>query len=134
MPLKLQVKVLSAEDLIQRYCLITARIRSMTGRYFFHRCLSVNISGGGYPVQVWMLGGVPHLRSGDTPSRSGWLGGGNPISGLGGELPHPGLDGGGGYPIQVWMVGDTPSQVWGGGYPIPGGYPSQVWMVGGTPS
>ena len=34
--------------------LITARIRSMTGRYCFHRCLSVNISGGGggYPVSV----------------------------------------------------------------------------------
>ena len=29
--------------------IITARIRSMTGRYCFHRCLSVNISGGGVP-------------------------------------------------------------------------------------
>ena len=27
--------------------MITARIRSMTGRYCFHRCLSVNILGGG---------------------------------------------------------------------------------------
>ena len=30
--------------------IFTARIRSMTGRYCFHRCLSVNISGGGYLV------------------------------------------------------------------------------------
>ena len=67
--------------------IFTARIRSMTGRYCFHRCLSVNISGGGYPVQVWMVGGIPHPRSGQsggTPSQV-WLGGGGyPIPGLGG--------------------------------------------------
>ena len=55
------------------------------GRYCFHRCLSVNISGGGG------VGGVPHPRF-------GWWGRGG--------YPIPGLDGGG---------GGTPSQVWGGG-------------------
>ena len=48
----------------------------MTGRYCFHRCLSVNIltfQGGGYPIQVWMVGG--------TPSQV-WPGGGYPIPGL----------------------------------------------------
>ena len=73
--------------------------------------------GGGYPIQVCMVGG--------TPSQV-W----------GGGVPWPGLDGGEGYPIpglvwggyssQVWIVGDTPDQVWGGGYPIPG--------VGGIPA
>ena len=38
-----------------------------------------------------------------------------------GGYPIPGLDGGGGTPSQVWMVGG-------------GGTPSQVWMVGGTSS
>ena len=52
--------------------LVTARIRSMTGRYCFHRCLSVNISrggvpglrfsGGGYLVSDFRGGGVPGLR------------------------------------------------------------------------
>ena len=32
----------------------------MTGRYYFHRCLSVNISGGGTWSQIF--GGVPGLR------------------------------------------------------------------------
>ena len=50
---------------------VTARIRSMTGRYCFHRCLSVNISGGGDLVSdfrggvTWsqiFWGGVPGLR------------------------------------------------------------------------
>ena len=35
----------------------------MTGRYCFHRCLSVNISGGGgYLVSDFQGGGVPGLR------------------------------------------------------------------------
>ena len=97
----------------------TARIRSMTGRYCFHRCLSVNISGEGE----------------GTPSRSGWWGvpyprsrvGGYPIPGLGWGYPIPGR-----YPGQVLMMGEYP------GYPpdqvlMVGGYPSQVWMVGGYP-
>ena len=73
--------------------IFTARIRSMTGRYCFHRCLSVNISGGGYPISG--LGrGVPHLRSGLGRR----------------EVPHLRSGGGG-----------TPSQ--GEGYPISGGIP-----------
>ena len=40
--------------------------------------------GGGYPSQVWMVGG--------TPARSGWWG-----------VPQPDLDGGGYPPSQVWM-------------------------------
>ena len=33
--------------------IVTARIRSMTGRYCFHRCLSVNISGGVPGLRFW---------------------------------------------------------------------------------
>ena len=89
-------------------------------RYCFHRCLSVNISGGG---------GVPHPRSGwwGGYPRSGWLGRGYPRSGWWEE----------GVP-QVWMVGRGVPQVWMvRGYPrsgwwgVPGVPPSQVWMVGG---
>ena len=116
-----------------------------TARVCFHRCLSVNILGaGGYPVQVWMVGGVAHLRPGvgGVPN-PGLDGGGYPIWGVG--VPQPGLDGegvphprsGGGYPSQVWMVGGYAIQgggvpqpgLDGGGYPIQGD-PGQVWMVG----
>ena len=76
------------------------------GRYCFHRCLSVNISGGGTPSRSGWWGG-------GTPARSGWLGG------------TPSQVWGGGYPSQV-LMGGTPSQVWVGVYPI------QVLMVGGT--
>ena len=105
--------------------LFTARIRSMTGRYCFHRCLSVNILGG-VPHPGLDGGGVPHLRSGGTPSQV-W-GGGYPIPEVG-VLPQPGLDGGGypisgGYPGQVLMMG---------GIPHPGGYPGQILMMGGVP-
>ena len=41
----------------KRLHFITARIRSMTGRYCFHRCLSVNISGGGDLVSDFRGGG-----------------------------------------------------------------------------
>ena len=60
--------------------IITARIRSRTGRYCFHICLSVNISGegvpilGGYPSQVLTMVGYP----------------GSPLLGLDGGLPIPG--------------------------------------------
>ena len=71
--------------------IITARIRSMTGRYCFHRCLSVNISGGGYLVSDFQggnlvsdfWGGVPGLR---------FSGGGYLVSDFRGE---------GGYPVLV---------------------------------
>ena len=117
--------------------IFTARVRSTTGKYCFHRCLSVNICGGGYPIPG--LGGgvpcpgldggaVPHPRSrvGDTPGRSGWWGVPHPRSGVG--VPLTGLDGEGtpsqvwvgGYPGQVWMVEGTPSQVWSGGVPQKG--------------
>ena len=58
------------------------------GKVLFSVCLSVHISGGGYPSQVW---GGPHPRSGQ---------GGYPIPGLGW----------GGTPSQVW-TGGTP-QTW----------------------
>ena len=124
--------------------IVTARVRS-TGRYCFHRCLSVNNrggpsldGGGGTPSQVWG-GGVPQtgLDSGGYPIQG--LRWGYPIPGLGwGGVPHTGLDGGGnpslgwaarsgwwgtsGYPPgQVWMVGGNPIPgLDGGGYPIPG--------------
>ena len=134
---------------------ITARVRSMTGRYCFHRCLSVNICvWGGYPSQVWMVGGVPHPRSEVGGGTLGGLdGGGYHIPGVGGTparfgwwgVPHPWH---GGYPSQIWMVvGGYPlaRSGWWGGVPhsssgwwgVPhhrsgwwGGTPSQVWMVG----
>ena len=52
---------------------------------------------GGYPGQVWMVGGVPQsgLDGGGIPVRSGWWG--VLWSGLdGGRIPQPGLDGVGG--------------------------------------
>ena len=58
----------------------------------FSLFVSSHLDGGGYPSQVWMVGGVP----------------------------QPGLDGGG-YPSQVWMVEEYPNQVWMvGGVPQPG--------------
>ena len=110
----------------ERLQLLPARIRSMTGRYCFHRCLSVNISGGEYPISG--LGGYPISGPG----------GGYSISGPGQVTPISGL--GGGTTSQVWggtssqVKGGTPSQVR-GGYPISGlgGTPSQVWGRG-TPS
>ena len=83
--------------------LITARIRRMGEGTVFG--LSVHTSTGregGYPSQIWMVGG---------------------------GVLQPGLDGGGGggYPGQVWMVGGILARSW-----LGGGYPSQVWMVEGV--
>ena len=67
--------------------------------------------GGGYPSQVWMVGGGTPARSlcgGGIPARSGWWG-----------VPWPGLDGGR-YPGQVLVVGGTPTRSGWWGYP---GYP-----------
>ena len=88
--------------------------------------------GGGYPSQVWMVGGgVPW---------SGLDGGGVPQPGLdGGGVPRPGLDGGrypGNPPARSrWWRGTPWPGLDGGGVPRvpPGqvwmGYPlSQVWM------
>ena len=103
--------------------IITARIRSMTGRYCFHRCLSVNISGGGVSCPGLDGRGVPHPMSGRE-------GGGvlHPRSGQGVPHPRSGRVGGLGYPPdQVWM-GYPPGP--GMGYPPrPGtGYPPRPGM------
>ena len=104
--------------------IFTACIRSMTGRYCFHRCLSVNISvgvphpgldgGGGTPSQGFPILGVPHPGEGVPP------------------FPWPGLDGGG-YPIPGGTQGTSlmaRSGWW--GYPILGGVPHPGGQ-GGTP-
>ena len=69
--------------------LVTARVRSTTGRYCFHRCLSVHRGGEG------------GVRSG-TPPRggSGYPPGGyrSPGTPPGGGYPGPGTPPGGGYP------------------------------------
>ena len=103
----------------QRGVVFTARIRRMEEGTVFSLFVSSHLDigvpqpgvdgWGGYPGQVWMVGGYP--------ARSRWWG----------RVPQPGLDGRG-YPSQVWMVGGRyPSQIW-----MVGGYPGQVWMVGGT--
>ena len=47
--------------------IFTARIPKEWGRYSFHRCLSVDISGGGeYPLPA--DGGTPFLSNGGIPS------------------------------------------------------------------
>ena len=87
-------------------CVITARVPSTTGRYCFHRCVSVYICQGGGTL----------ILPGDTPSF--------PI----GSTPFPGLVGGlgrGTPPIQTWE-GGTPHLDLGRGYPHLGkgrGYP-----------
>ena len=115
----------------------------MTGRYCFHRCLSVNISGGvphpgldrgyhisgwgGYPIQVWMVGGGTHPRSGvegGTPARFSQWG----VPGV----PPPARSGWGGTPS--WGYPSTPSsQNWMVGVSQPRGYASQFLTMGGTP-
>ena len=79
--------------------IVTARVRSTReGTVFTGVCLITFQGGGGYPIQIWMVGGgVPHpdLDGGGTPSQV-WEWGGT----------YPGLDGWG-YPSQVWMVGGT---------------------------
>ena len=136
-----------------KHLFITTCLRSMMGRYCFHRCLSVNICGGGVPHlrSGW---GVPRPRSGwGIPCpRSGLVGGGTCPRSRG--YPIPGLDGGGVPPARSgWWEGTlgTPlsrsgwwgvpwvppaSTGWWGypGYPLPwpgldgGGYPHQDWM------
>ena len=100
---------------------ITACIQRMGEGTVFSLFVSPHLDrgGGGYPSQVWMVGGTS-VRSGwwgSTLARSGWWGG----------VPQPGLEGGG-YPSQVWMVGGTPQPGLDSG-----GYPGQVLMVGGVP-
>ena len=77
--------------------IITARIRSMTGRYCFHRCLSVNISGGGTWSQIF---GGGYLVSD--------FGGGYLVSDFWGGVP--GLRFLGGVPVLRFSGGGTWSQ------------------------
>ena len=95
--------------------IVTARIRSMTGRYCFHRCLSVNISGGrggtwsqifgegGYLVSDFR-GGVPGLRFSGGGTWSQIFGG---VPGLrfsrGGTLSQ--IFGGAGYLVSDFLHG-----------------------------
>ena len=56
--------------------IFNARVRTYDGRLFFHRCVSVQLSGGGgfTPSKVW-VGGIPRPRSRGIPHlRSGWGG------------------------------------------------------------
>ena len=96
---------------------------------------------GGYPGQIWMVGGTPsHVWGGVPHLRPGW---GVPHVQVG--TPCPGVPHVcGGTPSQVreeWYpisglrwVGTPARSGW--GYPISGlrwGYPDQVWMVGEYP-
>ena len=90
--------------------LVTSRIRSMTGRYCFHRCLSVNISGG-----------VPGLR----------FSGGDLVSDFRGGYLVSDFRGGGYLVSDFW--GGTWSQIFGGGTwsQIFGGVPGLRFSGGG---
>ena len=99
---------------------ITTRIQRMGEGNIFSL---FTVVGGGYPCQVWMVGGYPvaGLGWGGTPSQ---------VRGV----PRPGLDGGGylGYPpVRSGWWGYPPGQVWiVGGYPW---YPSTTRTGWGTP-
>ena len=67
----------------------------MTGRYCFHRCLSVNISGGGGYL-------VSDFRGGGTWSQI--FGGGPGLRFSGGGVPGLRFSGGGGEP-GLWPHG-----------------------------
>ena len=98
--------------------IITARVRTYDGRLCFHRCVSVQLSGGGYHVVSLGRGGTPsHVWLGGYPISGP---GGYPISGLG-EYPIPGPRG---YPIPGPGVPHPRS--WGVPHPRFGGTPSQV--------
>ena len=107
--------------------IFTARVRSTTGRYCFHRCLSVHRGGeggSGYPPP----GGVPDR----VPPRGGYLTGYPPggvwIPPGGVWVPPPG--GRSGYP-----PGGVPGQVpppGGSGYPPPGGTQTPGYPPGGV--
>ena len=64
--------------------IITARIRSMTGRYCFHRCLSVNISGGVPGLRFSGGGGTWSQISGGgylvSENCYGYMAGGMPLA------------------------------------------------------
>ena len=97
----------------------------MTGRYCFHRCLSVNISGGGTPSQVWV---------GGTPSQV-WLVGGTHLRSRGypRNPPKPEM----GYPPDMgWGTpgpGTGTPQTWDGVPPTPPRHGTGSPQTWGTP-
>ena len=103
---------------------ITARVRSTTGRYCFHRCLSVHRGGRGGRYPPRGVGGYPGPG---TPPPPGGEGGvrvpprGVPRSG------YPPGGGGSGYP-----PGGVRFPPW-GGYPGPGTPPGGVPRSGTPP-
>ena len=131
-------------------CLVTARVRSTTGRYCFHRCFSVH-RGGGYPYPIMLCnisqnamgqrggGGVPDRvppwGGGTWPGKAqestppgGYLTG-YPPGGVPDWVPPPGVPDrvppGGGY-----LTGYPPR---GGTWPgTPQGVPDRVPPRGGT--
>ena len=111
------------------YHLFTARVRSTTGRYCFHRCLSVHRGGGGVRSGT-PPGGVPGPPRGVPRSRyppRGVPRSGYPPRGVPGSGTPPG-----GYPGPGTPRGGTQTP---GGYPgpgtPPGGYPG-LGTPGGT--
>ena len=123
--------------------IITARVRSTTGRYCFHRCLSVHRGGGpdlgtppppgggvprsgyppgGYPGQVTPPGGVP--RSGYPPG--GYPDLGTPWGGTRVRYPPGGVPGSGTPPPPP--PGGTRVR-----YPPGGGVPGSGTPRGGVP-
>ena len=122
--------------------LFTARVRRTTGRYCFHRCLSVNIywgtylprMGEGVPTLDGGVGtylgwgkGVPWMGEGYLP----WMGGGGTYLRWGGGGTYLGWGeeylpwmGGRGY--LPWMGEGGTCLGWGRGY-LP-------WMGGGVPT
>ena len=141
---------LSCEPLFLKWSisigLVTARVRSTTGRYCFHRCLSVHRGGGGSgypppeggtrtPPGTWPGtppgGGYPVRYPGGVPVRYPPGGGGvpGPPGGVPDWVPpHPRVPphlvrypGGSGYPPR-----GVPGQVPGGVRVSPRGVPGQV--------
>ena len=103
--------------------IITTRVRTYDGRLCFHKCVSVQLSGG-YPISGLGRGGAPFQV---------WVGG-YPISGLGRVGTPSQVQVWGGTPSQVQM-GGTPSQVQGVlQVPLPGiASTCYGYMVGGMP-
>ena len=112
-------------------CLVTARVRSTTGRYCFHRCLSVHRGGYPYPIMLCnisqnamgqrggYLTGYPPQVPDRVPPRGGTQSGGYltgyPPGGVPDWVPPQG-----GYPVGGYLTG----------YP-PGGVPDWVPPQGG---
>ena len=100
----------------------------MTGRYCFHRCLSVNISGGGGGIAGIRFSGrgypVSDFRRGWGGTRPQIFGGG----GCGGVQGVPGLrfSGGAMGGKGGGQQGGTQSQIFGGEWGGAGGYPDSV--------